>query len=256
MFELKVLSREDTEKLLDIGMLDGSYITGIRTGAAGALGAKLLARKESENLLLVGAGNIATFQIAATLKLIPGIKNVMIYDPMSYEFAKKKAEDIKNILESKFKLMLSDDVKFEAAENIEKATGESDIIITVTPSKKPIIKKEWVKKGTHFSCIGADMEGKEEIDPEIFRNAKIYVDNVNQCINVGETEVPIKTGILKTEEIVGEIGDLIIGIVAGRENDEDITIFDATGMALLDMATAKLAFRKADEIKLGQKVDL
>lgn len=239
-----------------IGILDGAHITGMRTGAAGAIGAKLLARRNSEKLLLIGAGHIATFQIAATLEMFPGIKTVSIYDPLSYDFAVKKADGMRNTLKELFGMSISEEVVFEAVEDIEEKAGDSDIIITVTPSKSPIVKKEWVKPGTHFSCIGADMAGKEEIDPEIFREARVFTDDTNQCINVGEIEIPCRMGILEKDEIAGEIGDILIGKTIGRENEEQITVFDATGTALLDLATAKQAFAKAEEKKIGQVVEL
>ena len=119
--------------------------------------------------------------------------------------------------------------------------GEADIIITVTPSREPVIKAEWVKPGTHFSCIGSDMEGKEEIDPEIFRGAKVYGDDLAQCIRVGEMEIPLKKGTIREEELMGEIGQLLKGEIEGRTSDEEITIFDATGISALDLITAKIA---------------
>ena len=151
-----------------------------------------------------------------------------------------------------------EDVKasFEAVEDITKATAESDIIITVTPSREPIIKKEWVKPGTHFSCIGSDMSGKEEIDPEIFAGAKVFVDDIKQCVEVGEIEIPIKKGILKEEDITGIIGDVITGKASGRDSDDQITVFDATGTALLDLLTGMLALKEADKAGLGQAIEL
>jgi ornithine cyclodeaminase/alanine dehydrogenase len=116
--------------------------------------------------------------------------------------------------------------------------------------------KEWVKPGTHFSCIGADMSGKEEIDPEIFIDARIFGDDITQCVNVGETEIPVSLGIIKKEDIAGEIGDIIAGKTIGRENYDQITIFDATGIALLDLATAKLALDEAKKISLGSTVNI
>nr|WP_315023429.1 ornithine cyclodeaminase family protein [uncultured Aminipila sp.] len=239
-----------------IGILDGSYITGIRTGAAGALGAKYLARTDSEKLLMVGAGHVATFQIAATLSLFPNIKEVMIYDPMNYKSAESFVNNIKTTLDRNFHIQVKEIVKFTAVKDIKNATENSDIIITVTPAREPIIMAEWVKPGTHFSCIGADMSGKEEIDPEILRGARIFVDDINQCINVGEIEIPIKKNMITKEDIAGEIGEIIVGRTKGREYDGQITVFDATGTALLDLITAKLAFDEAEKMNLGTTVNL
>ena len=146
--------------------------------------------------------------------------------------------------------------KFTAVKDIEEAVGMSDIVITVTPSRIPIVKKEWVQPGTHFSCIGADMSGKEEIAPEIFANARVFADDIPQCINVGEIEIPVAQGILKKEDIVGEIGDILTGKAIGRENEEQITVFDATGTALLDLLTGMLALQEAETKKIGQHIEL
>lgn len=246
----------DSRTGVPIGILDGAHITGMRTGAAGALGAKYLARANSETLLIVGAGHVSTFLIAASLLLLPKIKRVMIYDPMNYDTALNKVKTIVDILKDNFGIDLDGRVNFTAVSDIKEATGKSDIIITVTPSKKPIIMKEWVNPGTHLSCIGADMSGKEEIDPEIFRGARVFGDDINQCINVGETEIPLSLGIINKEDIAGEIGDIIIGKTMGRENDDQITIFDATGIALLDLATANLALEEAKKASMGSTVNL
>lgn len=239
-----------------MGILDGSHITGMRTGAAGALGAKYLARPESENLLMVGTGHIAPFQIAATLILFPNIKQVRIYAPLHAESAEKLASTIEGILENQFGILTHGKVAFTAVKDIEADTKISDIIITATPAREPIIKKEWVKPGTHFSCVGADMSGKEEIDPNLFDGARIFTDDTDQCMAVGEIEIPIEKGVIKREDIAGEIGDILTGKVKGRENNEQITIFDATGTALLDLITAKVAFSEADRLKIGTEVNL
>lgn len=237
------------------GIIDGSHITGIRTGAAGAIGAKLLARKDAKNLLVVGAGHVATFQVAATLLSFPDLENVMIYDGLDFNTAEKFVANIRETLKNDFEM---EEVKanFTAVKNIEEATRKSDIIITVTPSRAPIIMKDWIKPGTHFSCIGADMSGKEEIDPEIFKDARTFVDDIEQCSNVGEIEIPIAKGIMTKDDIVGEIGDIITGKVVGRENDEEITVFDATGTALLDLLTGLLAIEEAEKAGLGQTIEL
>ena len=238
-----------------VGLLDGSHITGIRTGAAGAIGAKLLARGDAKNLLLVGAGHVATFQAAATLLSFPGLEKVMVYDGLDYDNADRFAKNLRGTLAADFG-MENVKAEFTAVKDIAEAVGQSDIIITVTPSREPIIKKEWVKPGTHFSCIGSDMAGKEEIDPQIFAGAKVFVDDIEQCINVGEIEIPIKKGIMNRENISGIIGDIITGKVSGRENDEQITVFDATGTALLDLLTGMLAIKEAEKQGLGQIIEL
>ena len=245
----------DAKTGFPIGILEGAYITGIRTGAAGAIGAKYLARKDSETLFILGAGNQAAYQIAAMLIEFPSLKKVFIADMLDSDNAVRFAGEIRERLKDELSIDAGE-VEFEATDDPAHTVPLSDVIITVTPARNPVIKREWISPGTHLSCIGADAEGKEEIDPEIFENATVFVDQDEYCIGAGEVEIPIKKGILKKEDICGEIGDLILGKVAGRKSDEEITIFDATGIALLDIATAKVALELADKKGLGTAVKL
>lgn len=236
----------NAETGMPIGITDAAYITGMRTGAAGALGAKYLARKTSEDLLIVGAGNQSAFQIASALTVLPNIKKVQVA-ALDISEAESFVADIPNRLQDEFEIN-AEGVIFRAVENLELAVKESHIIITVTPSRKPIIKKDWVQKGTHISCIGADMKGKQEIESEIMSSALIFVDDMEHCKDVGEIEIPLKQGVISEKNVIGEIGDLILNKVTGRTNDDQITIFDATGMALLDIATAEVALQLAEKI--------
>lgn len=251
-----------------IGILNAEHVTGMRTGAAGAIGAKYLARKDSESLLMVGTGHQSAFQIAATLIAMDNIKTVRIYSPINRDKAKSLSSMIKEKLEKDFlskyekgtalyeSISKKFDVSFEAVYDIKEAVGKSDIIITATPARSPLIMKEWVRKGTHFSCVGADMEGKQEIDENIFSTARVYVDDMDQAVNVGETELPIKKGVISKEDIIAEIGDVISGKAIGRTSDDDVTIYDTTGIALQDLMVSKLALEIAEAKGLGVEVEL
>ena len=238
-----------------IGILDGSHITGMRTGAAGAIGAKFLARRDSENLLIVGTGHVALFQVAAMLKSFKNLDRVFVYAPTEYKHSETFIDSIGGKLEKDFGITHVKPV-FEPVKNLEKAVGNSDIIITATPSKMPLIDSKWVKEGTHFSCIGADMKGKEEIDPNIFSSARVFTDDTRQCIEVGEIEIPVAEGILPKQNIAGEIGEVITERIKGRERVDQITVFDATGTALLDLLTGLLALKEAEKHKIGQTIDI
>ena len=245
----------DSDTGIPIGIMDASYITCMRTGAAGALGVDTLARKDAKNLMLLGAGKQAPFQIAATLILRPELEKVYIVDPVNYPQAQGLAARIKEQLKNEFKVDASN-VEFIAEESIEKATREADAIITVSRAMQPMIMKEWVKPGTHLSCLGSDMEGKQELDPNVLVGAKIYTDDKKQCIRVGEIEIALKSGVITEEAIVGEFGDLLCGNVVGRENDQETTVFDATGLYILDLVAAKVAIAKAKEAKMGLEVEM
>ena len=138
-------------------------------------------------------------------------------------------------------------VDFIPVENLAESVGKADIVITITRAMAPVIMREWVKPGTHFSCIGADMPGKEEIDPAILRDAIVYVDDIDQCINAGECELAVKGGFITRENISGQIGEVLLGAKLGRTSTDEITVFDATGLALLDLAVAKMVVDAADD---------
>lgn len=258
----------DSRTGVPLGILSGEHITCMRTGAAGGIGAKYLARKNSEHLLIVGSGHQAPFQIMATLSTMENIKKVTVYNPNSYERAVNFCKDIKAKLINKFvtkyqqddeyyrKMLERCDIEFVATDNIEAAVNSSDIIITATPSRKPLIKQGWVKPGTHITCIGADMEGKQEIDENLFSSARVFVDDITQAVNVGETEIPFKQGIITKEAIVTEIGNVVRGNIAGRLSDAEITIFDSTGIAIQDLLTANHILKVAKERGIGTTVDL
>ena len=237
-----------------VGILEGAYITGVRTGAAGAIGAKYLARKDSETLFILGAGNQAAYQIAATIVCFPDLKKVYVADLLCPENAEKFVAGIRARLLDELGVDASG-VSFEATNEPEITVPLSDIVITVTPAREPVIRKEWVRPGMHFSTVGSDMEGKEELDPEIFAGAKVFVDDMEHCVEAGEVEIPVKKGIV-SEADINEIGDLILGNCEGRTSDEDITIYDPAGMALLDIAAAKVALDLAEEKDLGTTVEL
>ncbi len=235
-----------------VGLLDAEYITGMRTGAAGAIGAKYLARKDSENLLLVGAGHQALFLLTATLLVLPGIKTVRVCDPMSEANAEAFCGKARAALPDYFDSGLT----IEAVTALESAVSKSDVIITATPSRKPLIRKEWLKPGTHLSCIGADMSGKQEIDEQILAGARVFTDDINQAFAVGECETAGKKGLLTPQTIAGEIGRLILDLAPGRQSEAEITVFDSTGIALQDLIVSHLALKLAGEKGAGTSVEL
>ena len=233
----------DRETGIPLALINAEHMTGMRTGAAGAIGARYLARRDSQVMLMVGAGHQATYQIRAMQTVFPALKKVMVFDPVNMDNASVFVDNFGYKKEN---------TQYIAVENIEAAAGEADIIVTATPSRKPMIMKEWVKPGTHFSCMGSDMEGKQEIDPEILASARLVADDINQSVNVGEFEKGIKEGIIAKTDIICEIGDVISGREEGRESEADITVFDSTGLGLQDIAVGYMAVKKAglmDDIK-------
>jgi len=244
-------------------ILSAEHITCMRTGAAGAVGAKYLARKDSKTLLMVGAGNQAAFQIAATLMVMNSIEKVMIWDPVNPTHAETFTQKLPERLQKEFLSFFENGsakyekyeqrftVNFEVVQDIQRATGEADIIITATPSRKPMLMREWIKQGTHLSCVGSDMEGKQEVDENLFTVARIFTDDFAQSMHVGEAEIAVKKGLFSESDYIGEIGESVSGRIAGRLSDHDITLFDSTGIALQDLITADYAIRQAREKGIG-----
>lgn len=235
-------------------LLNAGPITGLRTGAAAAVGSKALARPESESLLMVGCGHQSPYLIAATLYAMPGIRRVQVANAKS----PARAAEVLPELTAKVAALLAAcgakrDYSIAAAAELKTAVKESDVILTATPSYEPLIRAEWVQPGTHFSCIGADMSGKEELDPAIFHTAKAFGDDREQCFSVGECEKPHAAGIL-TE--LTEIGDVLTGKTPGRQAAAEITVFDSTGIALQDLASAAVILEQAEREGVGLTAEL
>lgn len=244
----------DASTGVPLAILNADHITGMRTGAAGAIGAKYLAKKNSKTLLMVGTGHIAQFQIAATIHAVDTIEHIIIHDPLSTERSNDYKNTIKEKLEKNFNI--TKPITFEASTDLKTSVGKSDIIVTATPSKKAMILKDWVNPGTHISCVGADMSGKQEIDEALFTDSIVVVDDIKQATEVGETETAYKKGLITKEGIHAEMGDIILGHKKGRTSDDQITIFDTTGIALQDLMTSKLALEIAERKQLGIVIDL
>lgn len=225
---MAVMVLNDAKDGRALALIEASYITGIRTGAAGAVAAKYLARKNAKTMGVVGAGQQAFFQIIATAK-VRNIKEILVCDTKE-ENINKLAENLKG---------LGIEIKKASLEE----TAKTDILTTTTPSRIPIIKNEWIMPGTHINAIGADAPGKEELDPEILKRAKIVVDNWLQASHSGEINVPLEKGIIKKENIYAELGDIVVGKKPGRVSDNEITIFDSTGLGFQDLYTANLVYQ-------------
>ena len=224
-----------------LALMDGTLITAYRTGAAGGIAIKYLARKDSKIIGMVASGTQARTQLLAAYTILGRkIELVKVYD-----IIREKAERFKREMEDKL------NINIEVVDSIKEAVENVDILITTTPSRKPIVKAEWIKPGLHINAIGADAPGKEELDPQILKMSKIVVDDYEQAIHSGEINVPIAKGIISKEDIYAELGEIIAGLKPGRVSSEEITVFDSTGLAIQDVATAWLIYEKAKKKGIG-----
>lgn len=220
-------------------VMDGSLLTGLRTGAAGAVSVKVLARKNARKVTSIGTGHQARMQIRAIQEVMK-IEEIHAWDHHPETLARYKAD-----IEREF------GIPVVMAPTKQEAVEQADILITTTRGKGSVVEAAWVQPGTHIVAIGTDTQGKQEFEPEIFRNAKIVNDSVAQCIEKGETWHPLHHHIITEADIHGELGEILLGKKPGRESDEEITIFDSTGMAIQDNTTSAKIYRNAIENNTG-----
>jgi len=235
----------DLKTSMPLAIMDGSYITAYRTGAAGTVAASVLARKDSTKVGIIGAGTQGRMQVIALNEL--------------FQLEEIRVWDIKEKMATKYSMEMSGllgiDVKHFT--NREDVVRGSDIVVTVTPSKKALVKRAWIEKGMHINAIGADGPGKQELDPTIVKLAdKVVVDSLTQCRRIGEIQHALALGLIQEKDVHAEIGEILIGKKAGRESDDEITLFDSTGLAAQDIAAAHVVLSAAKEKKLGYSTEL
>lgn len=238
---MAVIILHDPKTGIPLAIMDGTWITALRTGAGSAVATQYLAKKEAKTLGVVGAGFQAITQIAAITKM-RSLKEIYVYDI--------REENIDRLA----RVLSREKIKIKKGDL--KEVCQKDILVTVTPAREPVVKKEWILPGTHINAIGADASGKQELEPEILKKAKIIVDNWEQASHSGEINVPLSKGIIKKENIFGELGEIVAGQKNGRENDKEITIFDSTGLAIQDLYTANLAYKIAKKEKIGREIKI
>jgi alanine dehydrogenase len=240
---MAILILNDPQTGFPIAIMDGTLITRLRTGAAGALASFHMARRDSKVLALVGCGVQAQAQLIAHLK--------------KFKITEVRVWGHKIELADAFKEKMKDRIfSINIFEKVEDCIQASDIVCTTTPSREPLILRKWIKPGFHINAVGADAEGKQELDPQILRDAILVVDDLEQSIHGGEINVPFSKGLISKKDIDATLGEVVCGFKPGRKNDDDITVFDSTGLAIQDMALAQCAYRRAVERGLGQHVDL
>jgi alanine dehydrogenase len=233
----------DPETGLEFADLDGTHITDYRTGAAGGVAAQYLARPDATRLGVVGAGAQSRTQVAAVLK-VRHIQDIVIFD-RHREHSQALADE----------LGMTFGVKGRAATEVAEAVTDRDIVVTTTPSRTPVVKREWVSAGTHINAIGADAAGKQELDPAILTGAKVVVDDWAQASHSGEINVPLARGDLVQEEVYGCLGDIVAGKKPGRVTPQEITVFDSTGLIIQDLALGLAIFKCAIARGLGEDKD-
>jgi alanine dehydrogenase len=142
-------------------------------------------------------------------------------------------------------------LKLKASIKLAEVVHGADVVVTVTPARGAIVMNDWITPGTHIAALGADKGGDQELDPKILQRARIFVDDIRQCRTDGEINVPLRAGLIKESDIAGEIGEVVTGRKAGRTSDDEITLFDSTGIALQDSATVPVEYERAVAAGVG-----
>jgi alanine dehydrogenase len=217
-----------------LAICDGSHHTMMRTGSSAAVSAKWLARTDSRVLALVGAGTVARGALATCSGLFPW-QEVRVWSRTRESLDRFVAEEQPHYpaLDLRPSTELADIVR------------GADVVVTGTHARRGIVEDRWISPGTHIAALGADLEGEQELDPRILKRARVFFDDMRQCRTDGEINVALSEGLITEDDVAGEIGHVIVGELEGRQSDDQITVFDSTGIALQDSATVPLEYERA-----------
>ncbi|MFC7018249.1 MULTISPECIES: ornithine cyclodeaminase family protein [Haloarcula] len=228
---LGTLIYSDPETAFPLSVMDGTVLTRVRTGAAAAVATDHLAVPDATSLGLVGAGVQSYTQLAA-IAAVRDIREVVVADRSD-----EKQQAFVDHFADQF------DVR---AGSIEDAAG-CDVLSTITPVESPIVDREWLGAHTHVNAIGADAAGKHEHDDRTLLDAKLVIDDYEQCTHSGEINVPWSEGRLTDDDVYGELGAIVAGDLDGRTDADALTLFDSTGLAIQDVAAAHVVYENARE---------
>jgi len=227
-----------------LSIMDGEYLTALRTGAASGLATKYFARADADTLAIFGCGAQGRTQLEA-VAAVRKISKVWVFDK-NMEMAETFITEMKTKVDAEIKV----------SENPE-VLKSCDIICTATNAEFPLFMKKHIKKGVHINAIGSYKPLMQEIDPSILHNASIYVDQMEACMaESGDLIKPINSGLFTADHIKGEIGNFISGKIKGRSSDSETTVFKSVGVAIQDFAVANKIYEKSLNGKFGQEIRL
>lgn len=226
-----------------LAVMDATVLTAFRTGAAAAVATRALSRPDSASLGIVGCGIQAGYQVAA-ISHVRDVKTVLLSDARPA------------VAEALAKRIVRADPRLDVrVVDLQEASG-ADIVCTLTPVHEPIVKRDWVRNGSHVNALGADAAGKQELEPDILTDAVVVVDDWEQATHSGEVNVPLSEGFLRREHIRGTLGAVLEKAIPGRTSNGEITVFDSTGLAIQDAAVARVVHERARREGLGTPIQL
>jgi alanine dehydrogenase len=212
-----------------IAVVEANYLNGLRTSAANALAVRCLARENAATLGIIGIGGQAVFEALAVAHVRP-IRRIL---------AAGSSPERRAAFEAEIRERLSVEVEFADAETCAR---ESDVLVTVTPARAPVVLNAWVKPGTHISAMGADNVGKQELEIDLVRRAQCWVDHPEQSIRIGEMQHALRAGVVTLEGLRERtLGGLLRGKSVPGRTGTDVTVFDSSGLAIQDLAAAHAA---------------
>lgn len=224
-------------------LFDNGYLTSIRAGAVGALAADYLANETLNHVAVLGSGTQAYMQLKSVL-MTREVGRVSVWGRVPADvdnYARHMVED--------------HDVDIQIATSIETAVRSADLIITATASQEPLIQAVWLKPGVHITATGSNSPTKQELHPAVLQRADVIIaDDFIQCATIGEIHHALEAKTISRDDVQGELGDLIVGLIHGRTAPDQITIADLTGLDVQDTVIATLALDKALFLGLGQRV--
>jgi len=227
-----------------LSIMDGEYITALRTGAASGLATKHLSRKDSRSLAIFGCGGQGRTQLMAVVA-VREIEKIWVFD--------KSREQAEMFIE-KMVCEISADIEFT---NDPAVLKDVDIICTATNSEKPLFSKSHLKPGTHINAIGSFQPNMQEIDPAIIKSSRIFLDDKEACLNEsGDLFNVLKDSTILNDNIIGEIGEYVLNRVAGRTSAHETTLFKSVGTAIQDFVVANKIYEKSLIENLGEEIRL
>lgn len=227
-----------------LALMDSGSITAIRTAAATAVAAKLLARPDARRVTIVGCGAQGEVQLAA-VAAVRRLDQAYVLDA-DHQRAEALAARATTALR----------VRVEAMKDLSAALRESDMLVTCTSARAAFVFAPDVRPGTFIAAVGADNHGKQELAPDLVASATVVADSLAQCAEIGELQHVLGSGLMRRDQVHGELADLVSGRRPGRSRADEITIFDSTGVALEDVAAAIVVYEKARAAGRGTEVKL
>jgi alanine dehydrogenase len=227
-----------------LALLDGASMNPFKTGAAGAVGVDALAREDASSLAVIGSGAQARGQLRATAA-VRDLDTVWVYSPTK-EHREAFAGEMDRTL----------DASVAAVASAHAAVEGADIVVTATTASEPVFDGEWLEPGTHVTAMGQYTPTKRELDVTTVRKAKYVLDLRDRAtIDAGSFIHAMEEGAVGEDDVYAELGDVVAGTVAGRESDDEITVFDSGGTGIETAAAAHLLYEKASEEGLGTTID-